>query len=392
MEFWKHLNWFTIVSGLLTLFGAVLTFLLSQLDLKDKRKNFLGMKPNAVKDLAAYLTLFFAFLTLFVQSRHDYLDSEEKRRKEKQADDKQRASLTLTLKTIDSTLVKQQITQDSTQILLDSQKTELRNEARLINNINTNLGLSYRTQKTVNSLNFPIGNTVGATCTIRLYLKGFSELVKDSVNQTHILLEPNQNIEQFIDSRVSKMTQTRIIPYWRFFFSCSQNGFDHVMAITAKPTKVIFNQLAGVDAASGSFLSQSQIFYNPAQSYLEFKLLFPAGIVASNSENTTDFTDLIDHAHLYIMIRYVAEKNVQLPANMDDNKTVSIDHVEIAAVNQINYGTQFQDVLPARSERITTEQKLSFMKSLFNKDILPGELWRYDIAQVPIRAPRTSGH
>ncbi len=389
MDFLKHLNWFTIVSGLLTVAGAVITFILARLDQHDKRKSFLRLKSKAIKDYAAYLTLLFAFLTLFVQSRHDYMDAEEKRLKEKAADQKQQKNLILTLKTIDSTLSKQQTTQDSMQRVLNSQKAELHNEAKLIDSINSNLGLSYKTQRTVNSLNFPIGNTVGASCWVRVYVKGFSALWKDSTDNRYVLLRPNQNIEQMIDRRVSNMTQTRIIPYWRFFFSCSQNGFDHTMAITAKTNRIVFNPFAGVDAASGSFLSQGEIFYNPAQSYFEFKLLLPAGTVPSNTKNVSDFSSLIDHGDLYVMIRYVAEKHIKLPVTMDEDKSVAVDHVELSGVDQINYGTQFQDVLPAHAQLIPLQQKVQLIKALYDVDVTSGDAWRYDIIKIPIHSPKS---
>jgi hypothetical protein len=41
MDFSQQVNWFTIISGLITIVGAILTFILSQLGLHDKRKNFL---------------------------------------------------------------------------------------------------------------------------------------------------------------------------------------------------------------------------------------------------------------------------------------------------------------------------------------------------------------
>jgi len=419
MEFLQHLSWFTICSGLITIIAAIVTFLLTQLSFKDGRKNFLGFKGKALKEYASYITLFFAFLTLFIQSRHDFQDSEEKRIKERKADSTQQANVDTTLKAINGTLKAQKITQDSTQIVLGHQRTELKNEGdilhsekksldnyavllkgqrRVIDSLNLNLGLTHGSVKTqeknttlldstadrIQSLNFPIANNVGAMCKIRIYVKGIPEIWTDSVSGSHLIIRQNSVLQNFVESRIGKLQANDLIPYWRFFFSFSRVGFDHVMAIDSKLTKISFDDYKGIDPPAGSYVSQSDIYYNAKESYFEITVGFADGEIASNTTNVDNFARLINKSDLFVRLRYVADKEVNLPLAHNKSKTITIDHIQIASVTQINYGNGLQNVFAATPELIPEKDKQALAKTLWGDDIPNSELWRYDVIKIPI--------
>lgn len=124
-EFIQNLEWYTLLTGALTIISATITFILDRASERDERKEFLGVFNKDLKRYAAYLTLIFTILTLTLEVKHkidEKLNSIVERQNEEK---KQKDRFDATLVEIGKTLTKQDKTLRLQDALLKTQNTTL---------------------------------------------------------------------------------------------------------------------------------------------------------------------------------------------------------------------------------------------------------------------------
>jgi hypothetical protein len=420
----SNLDGTTIILGALAIVTAIISTYTSILESKDKRKHFLGMNVKDVKRIAAYCSFILTILTLIVQDKHDSDTKLEAVAKERKADSIQRKNLDTTLISIGKTLAAQHVALDSTDTILNRQKSQLAyqvtmlrkqqqaldsntkiisREGSIYSGVQNSIGLMHntldseiqalaverRTDTSVQSLKFPMLNNFGLVCTIRFYTKGETELWKPGANLSGVIYHYMTDIRPFLNNNVKGMDFNEQRPLRVFFNNMVSNAMDRQFLVNYQigghPGEVAYDQQFGYDYTSFDGITiPYEISYNPQEHYFASDGDYGCGGIKSNKGNIESFNALINHAKLYIKFRYTGPKNFDLPGYNNKHQVVTVDHVSIADMKAIKYGSALQykiDLNKNNAQQITDKK---IIKMLWNEDIDDKELWRYCVVQISL--------
>lgn len=117
------MNPLSIILFSLTIFGGLVTFVLSLLELRDKRKKFLGVMPQRLKRFTATLTLLFCIGSVMIQARKEYSDYRESLEQKRKLDSVSRRQDSIARYRFDTTLKSVGIAIETLRVNLQATRT-----------------------------------------------------------------------------------------------------------------------------------------------------------------------------------------------------------------------------------------------------------------------------
>jgi hypothetical protein len=417
VEFIKNLSWTTIALASISIIAAVTTFILTKLSFRDKRRKFLGLRAKGLKVIAAYSTLFLAFLTLIVQNTQQYNEHESRIAKERRLDSIQRVNLEMTLTAIKKTLNTQERTQDSTNSILSRQKQELDNQIEILGhekvaikkyteilerqysinkNVITSLDIASKNLKAqeegkkvldktsdeVTNLNYPIARTISIKAKFRIYVKGFNAIFHSSGSETSVLIPKGYFYRNFVKEKLGKLSAEKIRLFERFFSSLTSLPIGSSMYLDSEISRVKYEDFSFGVAYAGLSPGLDDLYYNPAEEYFEGTKIFFNGNVISNSNDVNNFKPFIDKSNLYLRTDYCCDKKYSFTIN-GKKQDIIIVKILIPEVLDVYYGTGNQSLLKTKYSLLGADEKGLIAKQAWGLD-KPEESWKFDIIKIPV--------
>lgn len=146
----QNSGFISFVLILLSIVGAILSFLLAKVDNRDKRKKYLGLFARDWKNFAAYISFISTILLLFFQNQKEAIEGKALLDRYIHEDSIANHHLDTTLKSIANTVKLQKETIDSTKQIMLKQAIELENQKKTIA---ANMLLLKGQEKTINQSN-----------------------------------------------------------------------------------------------------------------------------------------------------------------------------------------------------------------------------------------------
>ena len=427
----SNLDSFTITTGIISLFTALLSFILAIVEGGKNKKLLFGLTANSLKRISIYVTLITGILTLFLNWNHQIESAAAATAKERKADSMQQLRFDSTLREVNKTLLKQDTTlaqqsitlfkQDSTLAatghILAGQRQAMANQSEMfiqqkiafdttsqilhrqlqiqdsidrsiyLGNLNRQALTENRTD--VNTLNFPLSNGMAAVITLRLYIIGLSTILQDSDTGEHRLLKENEYVDTCIWKHFGHMKIDLRKKYWDLFSFTNIGWLDRAFELdfdSATPNnRVVYAPIKSIEAG-GMFVVYSDILYNPSQNYFQWNILVPCGNVIENPAGVKNLYQVVRHSTIHIKISYPRLKTISLPISNSESKTVTIDRLEIIQAKQFLYGSTGQFTIPnPPMKSVPPSEKVTFMEKYWHETVFPQEAWRYAGVEIHIQ-------